>query len=134
MSTKPVLVDTNVASYSLMGRAESALYQNDLRGRRGAIAFQSAAELLAGADMRDWGAQRRRKLAKLLDDYLVVFPDMDTVRTWAHLRAALARQGLTIATPDLWIAATAIRHDLTLVAHDAVFRHVAGLKLVCHAP
>lgn len=133
MTVTPILLDTNVASFALAARPEVALYQSELRGRRGAVAFQTAAELLAGADMRGWGAQRRRKLSRFFDDYLVLYPDRETVQTWAHLRAALARKGLTVAIADLWIAATALRHDTTLFAHDAVFRQISGLKLVCHA-
>ncbi|MBX3466582.1 MAG: PIN domain-containing protein [Planctomycetes bacterium] len=133
MSTAPVLLDTNVASFLLMSRPEGALYGGDLRGRRGAVSFQTAAELLSGADMKGWGAQRRRNLSKFFADYLVLYPEQDTVQTWAHLRAALAKKGLTVGFADLWVAATALRHGLTLLAHDSVFRQIAGLKLVCHA-
>jgi predicted nucleic acid-binding protein len=93
-----------------------------------------AASLLSGADLRGWGAQRRRALTSFIGETTILYPDREMLQTWAHLRAALSKQGLIVAFADLWIAATALRHGLTLVAHDTVFRQVAGLKLVCHAP
>jgi len=134
MSVAPVLVDTNVASFLFANRPERALYQPALRGRRATIAFQTEAEMLAGADIRGWGGKRRQTLAEFLRDIPVIYPDRDTVRTWAHLRAALEKQGSVLDTADLWIAATALTHDLTLLAHDTAFRRVGGLKLVCLAP
>jgi predicted nucleic acid-binding protein len=73
-------------------------------------------------------------LAEFLETLTIVHSDADLLQVWAHLRAALSKKGLVVATADMWIAATALRHGLTLVAHDAVFRQIAGLKLVCHAP
>jgi len=134
MSVAPALLDTNVASFLLMARPEGALYQSALQGRRSVVAFQTAAELLAGADMRGWGAQRRRKLAGFFRESPVLYANQETVQTWAHLRAALSKRGIVLDTADLWIAATALTHDMALLAHDAVFRQIAGLKLVCHAP
>lgn len=83
--------------------------------------------------MRGWGAQRRRALKRFLDDALIVYPNRAMLQTWSHLRAALAKKGLVVDTADMWVAATALDLDLTLFAHDAVFRQIAGLKLVCHA-
>ncbi|MCO5168640.1 MAG: PIN domain-containing protein [Planctomycetes bacterium] len=130
---QPVLLDTNVASFLFAVRPERALYQSALRDRRLAISFQTEAEMLAGADARGWGAKRRRMLAKFFDGVMVIYPERETVRTWAHLRAALEKQGLVVETADMWIASIALTRNLTLLAHDAVFRQIAGLKLVCHA-
>lgn len=134
MSDAPVLLDTNVASFLFSVRPQAALYHRDLHGRRMAVSFQTAAELLFGADVKDWGRTKRRALSAFLATLKVLHSDADLVQTCAHLRAALSKQGLVVASEDTWIAATALRHDLTLVAHDAVFRQIAGLKLVCHAP
>jgi tRNA(fMet)-specific endonuclease VapC len=134
MSARPALLDTNVASYLFGKKPQAALYEHALRGRHAALSFQTAAELLAGADMKGWGAQRRRALKRYLDDAMIVYPNRATLQTWSHLRAALAKKGLVVDTADMWVAATALDLDLTLFAHDAVFRQIAGLKLVCHAP
>ena len=134
MSARPVLLDTNVASYMYGKKSEAALYEGAVRGRRVAVSFQTAAEMLSGADMRGWGAQRRSGLREFLDGKMIVYPDRPMLEIWAHLRAALRRKGVVVDTADMWVAATALALDVTLVAHDAVFRQIAGLKLVCHAP
>ncbi len=134
MSAKPILLDTNVASYLYGKKPEAALYDQAVRGRRAAVCFQTAAEMLSGADMRGWGAQRRSGLREFLDTKTIVYPDRPMLQTWAHLRAALRKKGIVVDNADMWVAATALALDVTLVAHDAVFRQIAGLKLVCHAP
>lgn len=128
------MLDTNVASFLLTSRPEAKLYARDVRDRRTTVAFQTAAELLAGADFRGRGARRRRGLSRFLGDLDVLYPDRETVGTWGHLRASMLTQGVAVITADLWIAAIAITRDMTLIAHDAVFRRVPGLRLVCHLP
>ena len=44
-----------------------------------------------------------------------------TVRAWAELRAMAAAKGLPKQIGDLWIAATAKRHDIPLLTRDAGF-------------
>lgn len=134
MNESPALLDTSVASFLFSLRPQAALYHGYLRGRRMAVSFQTAAELMSGADIRGWGAARRRVLAEFLGTLTIIHSNADLLQTWAHLRAALTKKGLVVDTADMWIAATALCHGLTLVAHDAVFRQIAGLKLVCHAP
>ncbi len=44
------------------------------------------------------------------------------------LTGALRRAGTPVDTNDLWIAATALANDLTLVTGDTHFRHIPGLR------
>lgn len=130
----PALLDTNVASFIFTARKEAALYEHDLRGRRRMIAFQTEAELLAGADIRGWTGRRRALLTRFLKDITTIYPTQATSRAYAHLHAALIKAGEPLQTADLWIAATSLATGITLVAHDAAFRRVAGLHLICRAP
>lgn len=130
----PALLDTNVASFILTARAEAALYEHDLHGRRRMIAFQTEAELLAGADIRGWTGRRRASLTRFLKDVTTVYPTRGTSRAYGHLHAALTQAGEPLETADLWIAATSLATGITLIAHDAAFRRVSGLRLICRAP
>lgn len=132
MTRAPVLLDTNVASFVYGKRPQVALYADDLRGRRGLLAFQTVAEMLCGADAKGWGAKKRRELAEFLENYKIVHTTREMLSTWGHIKAATRRAGVVIETADLWIAATAITLDTTLVAHDAVFQLVPGLRLITH--
>ena len=55
--------------------------------------------------------------------------DRLTARRYAAIRAALAAAGTPIPQNDIWIAAVAVQHGLTLVTHDAHFRRVRGLTV-----
>jgi tRNA(fMet)-specific endonuclease VapC len=54
----------------------------------------------------------------------------DVARLWAGLRGSLRRTGMLIPPSDLYIAATAITHDLTLVSRNRRhFERVPRLQL-----
>ena len=54
--------------------------------------------------------------------------DMLVARTYARLSASLTPGGTRIKMNDLWIAATAIAHNLRLMATDADFDRLPGLR------
>ena len=73
-------------------------------------------------------AQKRSSLDELLAGLTVLGIDDDTASVFGRLRAELRVAGQLIADHDLWIAATALRHDLTLISRDAHFERIADLK------
>jgi len=51
--------------------------------------------------------------------------------TYASLRATLESQGRVVAANDLWIAASAVRHQIPLVSNNQKhFENIPGLKLI----
>jgi tRNA(fMet)-specific endonuclease VapC len=56
--------------------------------------------------------------------------DVETARHYAKIRASLRFRGRPIPENDLWVAALAKQHGLTLAARDHHFREVEGLSLV----
>jgi tRNA(fMet)-specific endonuclease VapC len=69
----------------------------------------------------------------LLDALMVGLTTIE-VRTWlvprfAALRLFLRRTGQIIGDHDIWIAATALEYDLTLVSGDRHFERIPDLKL-----
>jgi tRNA(fMet)-specific endonuclease VapC len=89
-------------------------------------------ELLAGFAVGSREAQNRRELATFLDSPRVdVLPvTTDTATFYATVFALLRRKGRPIPTNDLWIAATALEHGLSLVTSDVHFREIEGLRLI----
>jgi predicted nucleic acid-binding protein len=69
-------------------------------------------------------SHRSRELADWLTEIEVAFgervlaPDVETAHAWAELSARLARSGRSIPTADSWIAATTLRHGLTLATRN----------------
>ncbi|MBI2862741.1 MAG: type II toxin-antitoxin system VapC family toxin [Chloroflexi bacterium] len=58
--------------------------------------------------------------------------DVDAARHYGRVRSRLRSEGLLIPDNDLWLAATAVRHDLTLISFDQHFTRVPGLKVYHH--
>lgn len=89
-------------------------------------------ELLSGFAL---GTQRRSnetKLRRFLNKpaTALLLLDENTAGFYSEISNALRKQGTRIPTNDIWIAALAIQHDLTLDTRDQHFQHVPGLKLV----
>lgn len=135
-----VVVDTNVFGAALTRRQAPlvGLYARQLTGRLLVLAAQTVAELRYGAQLARWGAARQAEMERRVAHARIAPVDEDLVWEVARLRVACRRAGHALAddhhTGDLWIAATAIRYQLPLVAHDGVFRRAPGLNLRTELP
>lgn len=100
-----------------------------------AISVVTLAELHAGvlaASDVDTRARRLATLAAVSDIELLVIDESVAVG-WARLRVLLADDGRRANVNDLWIAATALAHDLPVVTQDAdftVIEELAGLRTI----
>jgi predicted nucleic acid-binding protein len=129
-----VLVDTNVFTARLRERSPLATsYAKHLFGRRIAVAPQTVAEARYGALSAGWGSTRTERLSQLIARARILPVDIDTIETVAQLRNECRHAGHGLHQPthnaDLWIAATAIRWNIPLVAHDSIFNGCPGLEL-----
>ena len=87
-------------------------------------------ELLTWARRANASPNRMQMLTDLLSDVCVLPIASETAEIIGTLRASLLDQGRPTPEIDLWIAATAICHDLTLVTHNARhFEHIPGLRI-----
>src|SRR5688572_4160548 len=84
----------------------------------------------------DYGARNSSRAVENLDRVerfvtatSILLPDLDTARWYGRLRHALKVKRRPLPENDVWIAALARQHDLTLVSRDAHFREVDALKL-----
>lgn len=87
--------------------------------------------MLAAADIDT----RARRLATLeaVGDIELIPIDEHVAAEWARLRIQLARSRRRINVNDVWIAATAVVHDLPVVTQDddfAPLRGIAGLSVI----
>jgi tRNA(fMet)-specific endonuclease VapC len=88
-------------------------------------------ELRAGFEGGSQSEENERKLDEFLSRPTagILRIDEDTTRIYAHTLVTLRRQGTPIPTNDIWIAAQAIQHKLTLDTRDQHFEHVPSLDL-----
>jgi hypothetical protein len=129
-----VLVDTNVFTARLRPRSPlNVQYSKHLVGQRLAVAPQTVAEARYGALKAGWGAPRLGELDRLIRRARALPVDIDTIDRVARLRNDCRLAGHPLHQKqhngDLWVAATAIRWGIPLVAHDGVFLGCPGLDL-----
>ena len=91
------------------------------------------AEARYGALKSGWGPRRITELAAMTADVTVLPVDAETIEQVAQLRNACRKVGHALHQPvhnaELWISGAALRWDIPLVAHDAVFVGCPGLVL-----
>jgi predicted nucleic acid-binding protein len=95
--------------------------------RQGLISIITFAEVLRGVS-----AQKRPAIRRLLEEsFAVLNLDSTVVEKYCDLYSDLKKKGSLLPDADLFIAATAMAHDLTLETTDAHFQRLktSGLKL-----
>jgi tRNA(fMet)-specific endonuclease VapC len=128
-----VLLDTDVFSFVFKRDTRAALYATHLTGAQTCLSFQSVAELRLWAIVRQWGQKRRLSLDSSLARCVVLPYDDAMSRRWAEVTAHRQGVGRPIDCGDAWIAATALRHGLPLLSHNAAdYSDIPGLQLVSH--
>ncbi len=119
------LADTSVFIAEEFGRAlDVGLLPDEL-----AVSVVTLAELTAGVLVAADSGIRATRLATLdaLADVEVLPIDESAALSWARLRVHLAETGRRMNVNDLWIAATALAHQLPVVTQDADFQPVEGV-------
>jgi predicted nucleic acid-binding protein len=126
-----VLIDTSAYSQFLRGnskvkdviQAASHLY----------LSVVALGELRAGFQMGNQAERNERQLSAFLASPRVsVIPiDDETTPFYAEIYRSLRSEGKPIPSNDLWIAACAMQHGLTLLSLDAHFLNVRQI-LVRH--
>lgn len=131
-----VVADTDVVSSGLKrDRRQRNLYRPHLAGRLVVISFMTVAELYRWPLARRWGQQRVDELGEHLARFVIYQSDEPICRWWAAVVDQGERDGRPIAHADAWVAATALRHGLSLVTNNpSHFAGVSGLRLISEAP
>ena len=129
----PIVIDTDVFGAELAGSALAVRYQPLIVGRPVFISFQTEAELRFGARLRGWGTARMLKLEARIAAAETVHTGPELIEVYAKLRVDCWRTGHALAQKvhdtDRWIAATAIRLGIPLVANDGIYENVPGLQI-----
>jgi tRNA(fMet)-specific endonuclease VapC len=84
-------------------------------------------ELYAGAFHYPDPAPLLDRIAELLQDLPVIPFDEVCARRFGLVRGNLLKQGISVPSADLMIAATALSHDLILVTHNTADYRYARL-------
>jgi predicted nucleic acid-binding protein len=119
------LLDTSVFIALETGRP----IQRELLPEESAISSITVGELQAGVLVASDTHVRAHRLATLeiLSDIEVLPVDETVAASWALLRVHLAESGRRLNVNDLWIAATALAHQLPVITQDDDFSPVEGV-------
>ncbi|XOF33780.1 MAG: type II toxin-antitoxin system VapC family toxin [Candidatus Electrothrix sp. YB6] len=86
-------------------------------------------ELFYGAKKSGRPEENCLRIEEFAADNAVLSCDTETARLYGEVKNNLRRKGRPIPENDIWIAATALQHDLTLVSRDVHFSAVEGIRL-----
>jgi tRNA(fMet)-specific endonuclease VapC len=128
-----VLIDASVLIDYERGRTD---LERHITGREDEALFLSVitvSELLHGIHRARTSRQRARRtvfVEAIIDRFPILQIDLPTARIHAEVWADLATTGEMIGAHDLWLAAAALAHGLTLVTSNArEFARVPALEV-----
>ena len=100
-----------------------------------AVSIIVVGEIYEGLLMGPHSEERRAFFDVFLNSVEVLSPDDNVAYRYAQIRGLLRSQGQLLPDNDLWIAATALAHDLTLVSRNIQhFQRISELKLYQVSP
>ena len=86
-------------------------------------------ELIYGALKSAKARDNLERIEEFAAASAVLTCDLETARHYGQIKTELHRRGRPLPDNDIWIAALAQQHDLTLVSRDRHFREVERLDL-----
>ncbi|NBC10437.1 MAG: PIN domain-containing protein [Planctomycetes bacterium] len=123
-----VLLDTN-AVIALLDNDDAV--QRILRTAHSLyIAPAVLGELQYGSHISARPEANLQRIAGVQTETTVTHCTAQTASHYASIRAQLKRMGRPIPMNDIWIAASAIEHSLTLLTRDSHFEHIPGLSRI----
>jgi tRNA(fMet)-specific endonuclease VapC len=129
--TLSYLLDTDV--FSLMVKGQDAAINTRLltlvKGEA-MVSVITAGEFFYRVAHAPVSALRDQRAQRLLDFFGVLPLDAEVAACYGTVRAELRRAGTPIGPTDLWLAAQALAHGLTMVTRNTrEFQRVKGLKV-----
>lgn len=124
-----LLLDTN--RYTDLVDRDAAVVERFTRASQVLLSLISLGELRSGFLQGKQADRNERLLADMLSvrGVEVLLPDEETSTFYGRIHAGLKSAGQMIPINDVWIAAQALQHNLTLDTRDEHFRKIPGLRL-----
>lgn len=126
------LIDSDILISAAIGRQDAQELIDDATRYGVAISVVSLGEVYEGAVSGLQGEDRTKLnyLRRFLQVFPVIALDDPIMELFARIRADLRSQGQLIADLDVLIAASALKHDLTLVSRNVRhFQRIPDLRL-----
>ncbi len=128
------MTGTTRPRYLLDTVAAIAILENDPafpgvlpRDAKASVSIITMGELYAAAENSARVQANLQRFIEFASRRHVLLCDDQTARQYAGISQQLRRKGRPIPQNDMWIAALAMQHGLTLVTRDAHFSYIDGL-------
>ena len=115
MPTNGLLIDTDVLSYIAWERTQAEPFAPLLLGKLPFISFVTVGEMFYGAAKANWGERRISEMETILSRYTVIPGTYHVAQRYGHVKRAFSDQ---VGENDMWIAATALAHELPVVTNN----------------
>ena len=93
-----------------------------------------SSKLVLGDNIVDLTAEKKSEISARIDEFaadnVVLGCDTDTARRYGEIKAGLRLKGNPLPENDIWIAAIALQHGLTMITRDTHFNEIETLKIV----
>lgn len=112
-----------------MLRGDWSLLQDLARFDEAYTCVPVLAELLVGLAQRAYPVDQEQRLKIVLQRVDLLNCDAQTARRYAELETRLRSQGTPIPINDVWIAAIAWQHQLTLATRDLHYQRIPEIEV-----
>lgn len=127
------LVDADWLISYLNGKQQAKNVLLTLANEGISISILSCGEIYEGLARVPDASPQHRAFAELVESVEVLLPDINVARQYGLIRSQLRQQGQLIPDNDMWLAAMAIVHDLTIVSRDRHFTRIQAIRLYADA-
>ncbi len=121
------LLDTNIV-IALFAN-ETAVKDNLVKTDEVFVPSVVIGELCYGAHKSTRVKENQARIDDFASSSLVLGCDAETARVYGEIKNALRLKGCPLPENDIWIAAIAVQHGLTLITRDAHFSEIENLKV-----
>ncbi len=122
------LFDTNVVIRIVQG---NTLIANEARKFKGVhIPVVVLGELLFGVEKSQLRIENRNRYLEFCLSYPLLDVTKNVAFEYGKIKYTLQAHGNIIPENDMWIAATALANDMTVVTQDKHFAHIPSLKVI----
>lgn len=120
------LLDTNIV-IALFAN-ESEVKGNLAQANEVFVASVVIGELFFGARKSARSQENIARIDEFVESNIILGCDAGTASYYGEIKNTLRLKGHPIPENDVWIAAIALQHDLTLITRDAHFGEIENLK------
>lgn len=120
------LLDTNIIIALFADEVD--VKQNLATAEEVFLSSISLGELYYGARKSAKGGENLARIDEVAAESVVLACDTETARQYGDVKYRLRLKGHPLPENDIWIAALALQHNLTLATRDAHFREIEDLK------